>query len=132
MLHDPKDTQRRARALRQSMTLPEILPRQELRKRPTGLRFRRQHPAGIYVLDFFCPSLRLAVEVDGEAHGRGNMPERDASRDAWLLGQDIKVLRIRAEDVLRDVEAVVLHIISGARREPPLRHRFAMPPPLTA
>lgn len=115
MLHGPKDTQRRARTLRQSMTLPEILLWQELRKRPAGLRFRRQHPAGIYILDFFCPRHRLAVEVDGEVHGRGDAPERDAVRDLCLAGEGIRILRIRAEDVLKDVEAVVLHISASAR-----------------
>ncbi|SER01959.1 endonuclease domain-containing protein [Sphingobium sp. YR768] len=115
MLHGPKDTQHRARILRQSMTLPEILLWQELRKRPAGLRFRRQHPAGVYVLDFFCPRHRLAVEVDGEVHGRGDAPERDAVRDLWLAADGIRVLRIRAKDVLKDVEAVVLHISTSAR-----------------
>ncbi len=47
MLHGPKETQRRARALRRAMTLPEILLWRELRKRPAGLRFRHQHPAAV-------------------------------------------------------------------------------------
>lgn len=130
MLHGSKDTQRRARTLRQDMTLPEVLLWQELRKRPAGLRFRRQHPAGIYVLDFFCPRHRLAIEVDGEVHGRGDRPERDAVRDAWLMGEGIKVVRIPAVDVLRDLEAAVLHIIGIARRELPLRQPSGLPPPL--
>jgi hypothetical protein len=78
------------------MTLPEVLLWQELRKRPGDLRFRRQHPAGVYVLDFFCPRHRLAIEVDGEAHNRGDRPERDAVRSAWLAGEGIKVIRIPA------------------------------------
>ncbi|WP_434404392.1 endonuclease domain-containing protein [Sphingobium sp. DN12] len=130
MLHGPKGTQHRARSLRQSMTLPEVLLWQELRKRPAGLRFRRQHPAGSYVLDFFCPRHRLAVEVDGEVHGRGDAPVRDADRDAWLVGEGIRVLRIPATDVLRDVEAVVLHITAKARGELPLRQPCGLPPPL--
>ena len=55
----------RARELRRSMSLPEGLLWQELRKRPAGFKFRRQHPFGPYVLDFFCASMRLAIEVDG-------------------------------------------------------------------
>lgn len=119
MLYGPKETQHRARILRQSMTLPEVLLWQELRKRPAGLRFRRQHPAGAYVLDFFCPRHRIAVEVDGEVHGRGDAPVRDA----WLIGEGISIMRIRAADVLRDVEAVVLHIVVNARG--------GLPPPLS-
>ena len=131
MLHGPKDTQRRARMLRHTMTLPEVLLWQVLRARPAHLRFRRQHPAGIYVLDFFCPRHRFAIEVDGEIHGRGDQPKRDAVRDAWLVGEGIKVVRIPAADVLRDLEAVVLHIIAQARGELPLRRTLGPPPPLS-
>jgi Protein of unknown function (DUF559) len=55
----------RARKLRREMTLPEIVLWQALGKgRLAGLRFRRQNPIGPYILDFYCPSARLAVEVD--------------------------------------------------------------------
>ena len=64
----------KARQLRRSMSLPEVLLWRELRKRPGGLRFRRQHPAGPYVLDFACLDARVALEVDGEAHGLGCEP----------------------------------------------------------
>ena len=121
MLHGPKRTQRRARELRRTMSLPEVLLWQELRKRPAGLRFRRQHPAGTYVLDFFCPSRKLAIEVDGEAHERGDGPQRDRTRDAWLTGQGVRVIRIRAQDVLDDLEPVILHIVAEAGLYPPLQ-----------
>ena len=54
-----------ARTLRRAMTRPEVLLWQVLRERPNGLRFRRQHPVGPFVLDFYCPAARLAIEVDG-------------------------------------------------------------------
>ncbi len=117
MLHGPKKTQARARQLRRTMTLPEVLLWQALRRRPAGLRFRKQHPAGRYVLDFFCPARRLAVEVDGEAHNRGSQPGYDAERDRWLLGQGARVLRIPAVDVLTDLEAVVRHVVATAAPE---------------
>ncbi|MEZ0243806.1 MAG: endonuclease domain-containing protein [Sphingomonas sp.] len=97
------------------MTLPEALLWRELKKRPDGLKFRHQHPAGPYSLDFFCYEASLAIEVDGEIHGRGDQPERDAIRDAWLAQQNVHVLRINASDVLRDMEAVVRHIVATAR-----------------
>lgn len=115
MLHGPKRTQKRAKQLRREMTLPEILLWQALQQRPADLRFRKQHPAGAYVLDFFCPRFKLAVEVDGEAHERGNRPERDAVRDAWVLAQGVRTLRIPAAEVMRDLEAVVRHIVVTAR-----------------
>ncbi|WP_347233084.1 endonuclease domain-containing protein [Sphingomonas glacialis] len=62
------------------MSLPEVLLWQVLRTRPDGHRFRRQAPAGDYVLDFYCAPARLAIEVDGEAHSRGDRPARDGAR----------------------------------------------------
>jgi len=128
MLQGPKRTQALARQLRDSMSLPEVLLWREFRKRPAGLKFRRQHPAGRYVLDFFCAELRLAIEVDGEAHGRGDRPVRDALRDAWLGSQGVDVCRISAADVLADVESAVRHIVRAARGDYPST-AFGGPPP---
>src|SRR3954468_19746451 len=85
-----------ARVLRRRMTLPEVILWKWLRQRPDGLKFRRQHPTGPCVLDFFCGDARLAVEVDGEAHSRGARPQRDAARDEWLRSCGIETLRIPA------------------------------------
>ena len=128
MLHGPKSTQKRSAKLRRDMSLPEVLLWQELRKRPGNMRFRRQHPAGPYSLDFFCPRYRLAVEIDGEAHDRGDQPLRDRLRDNWLKAQDTRILRIPAVDVLSDIEAVLLHIETFARGKYPYTG-FAGPPP---
>ncbi len=115
MLSGPESAKANARRLRRDMSLPEVLLWQALRKRPDGAKFRRQHPAGIYVLDFYCDELRLAVEVDGEAHGRGDRPARDKVRDAWLETQGVTVLRVPAVDVLRDLDAVVGGIVARVR-----------------
>ena len=96
-----------ARKLRRSMTLPEVLLWRELRKKPGGVQFRRQHPAGSYVLDFFCAASNLAVEVDGEAHSRGDRPERDIARDDWLRAHGIQVMRIPAIDALKNLDGVM-------------------------
>lgn len=119
MLHGPKETQKRAKHLRQTMTLPEIILWRELRKRPNGLRFRHQHPAGPYVLDFFCPRFKLAVEVDGDSHAYGNRPQRDATRDAWLLSQGVRTLRIPAQEVLTNLEGTLQHIAATAQNSSP-------------
>ncbi len=114
MLHGPKSTQRRASQLREELTLPEVLLWQALRKRPGALKFRRQHPAGPYVLDFFCPAAKLAVEVDGKAHDMGDRPERDAARDAFVAEHGVQTLRIPATDVLRDRDEVIARIVAVA------------------
>jgi very-short-patch-repair endonuclease len=87
------------------MSLPEILLWQRLRRRQGGLRFRRQHPVSPYVIDFCCAAARLAVEIDGEAHDRGDRPARDAARDHFLARAGLSVLHVSAAEVLVDVDA---------------------------
>jgi very-short-patch-repair endonuclease len=71
--------------MRKSLTPPEARLRQALRgHRLDGLKFRRQHPIGPFILDFYCVSARLAVEIDGAAHTLGDGPRRDESRHLWL------------------------------------------------
>lgn len=125
----PSKTLNRARELRRQMTLPEVVLWQVLRKgRLEGLRFRRQHPIGPYILDFYCPSARLAVEVDGFAHDTAGRARHDQQREAWLARKGITVLRFSANDVLQDekLDGVLLGIEraaatapSGAPRAPP-------------
>ena len=99
----PVATFKHARTLRREMSLPEVVLWQVLRGgRPDGLRFRRQHPIGPYVLDFYCPSIRLAVEVDGAAHNHPERVDHDARRDAWLAERGVAILRFSAKDVLKD------------------------------
>ena len=109
-------TVKMARGLRRVMSPPEVLLWQRLRLRPAGVKFRRQHPVGRYVADFYAPDARVIVEVDGVAHDA--RVERDAVRDEWLRGQGFVVVRVAAVDVLRDVDAVVdgvVRLILGSR-----------------
>ncbi len=108
------------------MTLPEVLLWQRLRRRSCGVKFRRQHPLAGYVLDFYCPASRLAVEVDGEAHDRGDRPLRDARRDAVLRANGLTILHIAASDILRDADAVADAV---ARAASPLHRPSGGPPP---
>ena len=99
------------------MSLPEVLLWQQLRgRRLEGLRFRRQHPVGPFILDFFCAEAHLAVEVDGASHYVGNRQEQDAYRDRWLSESGIHTLRLPASLVLKDLNAAlhtILHEIGG-------------------
>ncbi|MDY0959549.1 endonuclease domain-containing protein [Sphingomonas sp. CFBP8993] len=118
-----------ARKLRRVMTLPEVMLWQQLRGSPGGLRFRRQHPIGCYVADFYCSKARLIVEVDGAIHGVEKRLVRDAGRDRYLNDNGYRVMRIGAADILRDAEAVAASILSLAAA--PLHHSPAAsgPPP---
>jgi len=113
----PLLTMKRARASRRKMTLPEVILWGELRgRRLKGLRFRRQHGLGAYILDFYLPSHRIAIEVDGQGHDHPDQVLHDQIRDAWLAGRGIKVLRFTAKTVLSDEdrESVLDAIVRAA------------------
>lgn len=115
----PRVTRDRARRLRRELTLPEVALWAELRgKRLGGLRFRRQHPIGPYILDFYCDERRLAVEVDGQMHDQPDALRHDARRDEWLAAKGIRVHRVGARDVLTDPGPVLEGILTAAGRAP--------------
>jgi very-short-patch-repair endonuclease len=104
-----------ARQLRRRLTAPEVRLWVRLRAREPGRpAFRRQHPVGRYVLDFYCPAARLCVEVDGWGHNMGSQPARDEQRDSWLESQGMATLRIEAVDVLKDPDVVADMIVDTA------------------
>ena len=130
MLAGPPQTVAKARKLRRSMSVPEVILWTRLRLRPDGFKFRRQHPAGAYVLDFFCNEARLAIEVDGISHDMGERPAVDATREQWLASQGVGVLRIAAADLSRNVDVVVQTIVDACSlRSDPLHHRSRDGPP---
>ncbi len=110
MLQGVEQVGERARVLRQDMSAPEITLWQVLRKRPGGFKFRRQHPSGPYIADFYCHEARLVIEVDGEAHGYGDRSTRDARRDTWFTHRGLTTLRIAATDIQKNIEGVTRHI----------------------
>jgi very-short-patch-repair endonuclease len=71
-----------------------------------GLSFRRQHPLGGYVVDFYCPAICLAIEVDGGQHNGAHGRPRDERRSRWLQGKGVTILRFWNNDVLGNIEGV--------------------------
>ena len=115
MARTTRHTVLKARELRKTMSKPEIMLWQQLRKKPLGIKFRRQHPIGSYILDFYCPSAKLGIEVDGMAHDMGSRPERDERRD-WALSQEgVETIRISAQEILQDAEDVADRILRYIR-----------------
>ena len=114
------------------MTPPEARLWQVLKGRQlAGLKFRRQHPIGPYVLDFCCPEAKLAVEVDGMGHFEPEQSLNDRQRDDWLQRQGLTVLRIAAEDVRTNLDGVAVQILEWAKAvcltEEPLRPAASHP-----
>jgi very-short-patch-repair endonuclease len=122
----PQETKAFARKLRRELTLPEVVIWQAVRgQRLEGFRFRRQHPIGPYVLDFYCDAAKLAVEIDGDWHGMGDQPERDSARDAWFAARGIETLRISARELLEEADGAIVALLDALRRRSDPRARRA-------
>jgi very-short-patch-repair endonuclease len=102
----PDDLRIWAREMRRKMTDAEALVWKLVRnRRIAGAKFRRQHPIGRYILDFYCDEKKLAIELDGGQHMEA--VDYDELRDVWLRAQGIKVLRFWNNQVLMETEAVM-------------------------
>ena len=93
-----------ARRFRRNLSLPEQLLWRLLKQMRGTLRFRRQHPIGPYVADFYCPKAKLVIEIDGATHD--TRQEHDLKRNAYLARLGLRVVRVLAVDVLADPQAV--------------------------
>ncbi|NJM48782.1 MAG: endonuclease domain-containing protein [Alkalinema sp. RU_4_3] len=100
------NVQKAARSLRDNMTPAEELLWSALRnKQLLGLRFRRQHAVGNFILDFYCPAYKLAIEVDGSVHD--DRQTEDAVRTQKLEQHNYQVLRFHNEEILHDLTQVL-------------------------
>jgi very-short-patch-repair endonuclease len=116
-MRSPTITLKRARRMRRALTPPELALWSQLKGgKLEGLHFRRQHPAGPYILDFYCSEARLAVEIDGQGHGHEIQAAHDSRRDNWLEAQGIEVLRTAAQYVKGDLSPVLGLIRDTAAR----------------
>ena len=96
------------RLLRHTETPAERVMWKHLRCRQLdGYRFRQQHGFGPYVLDFYCPALRLCIELDGEVHDSPKVQQKDNDRTIFLNEHRITVLRFRNEEIERDINGVL-------------------------
>ena len=112
-LDAPEKHFRRAKEMRRGMTEAEQALWQQLKNRNArGYKFRRQHPIGSYIADFYCHEKRLIVEVDGEIHSSPEAVEKDENRSAVLSGFGIEVIRFSNQEVLEEPLAVVETIIT--------------------
>ena len=109
------ETLKASRRLREEMTEAEGKLWQALRgEQIRGMRFRRQHAIDRFILDFYCPAHKLAIEVDGGVHDQPDQAEYDAARTEALNLRGIRVLRVRNEDVQHDIWGVLGRIAAFA------------------
>ena len=97
----------RARRLRRQSTEVETRLWQRLRNKQLGVDFRGQHPVGNYVLDFYAPAIRLAIELDGGQHQQSTIVAKDHMRSNWLLERGVKVLRFWNSDIAQNLSGVL-------------------------
>ena len=101
----------RARELRANQTEAESCLWSLLRNRQMyGFKFRRQHQFGDYIADFYCHEAQLVIECDGSIHQTNENWQHDQARDAYMVGQGLRVLRFKNEDVLNNTDEVVRKI----------------------
>jgi len=76
-----------------------------------GLKIRRQHPIGRFIADFYCHEARLIIEIDGGIHDL--QTDRDSARTEYLEQRGYRVTRIHNEEVARNIEQVLAHIVAA-------------------
>jgi very-short-patch-repair endonuclease len=81
-------------------------------KNLNGLKFRRQHPLGRYIADFYCREARLVIELEGSIHNQKDQKEYDKIRQEILQKRDLRVLRIKNKEIEQNIEKVVQRIVS--------------------
>lgn len=101
-----KPLYQRARELRNNATYAEQVLWGFLKTKPFGLKFRRQHPYSIYILDFYCHSLKLIIEVDGSIHKLKEVIVNDEERQRNLEKDGLKVVRFKNDELLHTPEKI--------------------------
>lgn len=96
-----------AKTLRSNPTHAEIILWSYLKQRPLGYKFRRQHPISIYIADFYCHSIKLIIEVDGNVHEEIDTAMKDAERQKSLEAEGLSFIRFTNEQVEKNMEFVI-------------------------
>jgi very-short-patch-repair endonuclease len=109
------DQKKKRQALRRASTLAERLLWQRIRAEQIGgCRFRQQYSVGPYILDFYCPRLKLALEIDGQSHDHDEAVAKDVNRQKFIEDYGITCLRFRNEQIYRHLDAVIENIATTA------------------
>ncbi|MBO6535246.1 MAG: endonuclease domain-containing protein [Balneolaceae bacterium] len=116
-LKNPQNTKHLRRELRQKMTEAETVLWDHVRAKKLGVNVKRQYGIGPYILDFYIPKIRLAIEVDGGIHLKPEVKEKDINKDAFLNENGIRVIRFTNDDVLNKTASVLFEINTRVEAE---------------
>lgn len=100
----------RAKELRKNLTNAELVLWGYLKQSPFGCKFRRQHPLGIFIADFYCHKLKLVIEVDGAIHSVDEVRAADEYREGVLKSEGLNILRFMNELIEKNLEIVIKDI----------------------
>ena len=118
-IHNERSQKTLRQTLRNNATSSEAILWRALKgKQVDGLKFRRQYGVGPYVIDFYCPEIRLGIELDGGVHKTSYTHEYDEMRSRFLVENGIRVLRFDNEVVFNNVEGII-EAIKKARSDHP-------------
>lgn len=104
--------------LRGNMPQPETVLWFRLRRKQLGYKFRRQYSVDSYVVDFYCPEFRLAIEIDGDSHFTMKAKRYDANRQALIEACGISILRFTNDEVMKNVDGVLAAILERIKTNP--------------
>ncbi len=108
---NPKHTKKYRQYLRNNMTKWEVRLWSDLKgKKMFGFKVRRQYGIKNYIIDFYCPKLKLAIEIDGDVHYFKNNRIRDQKKDEYLRTEGIKMIRLKNEDLNEDYDSIITYL----------------------
>lgn len=94
------------------MPAPEVILWQKLRAEQLyGLKFRRQYGIGKYIVDFYCPKKKLAIEIDGDSHYEQEAIKYDKERQDFIESRNIRVIRFTNKEIMENIEGVLEMIV---------------------
>ncbi|MCW3170541.1 endonuclease domain-containing protein [Chryseobacterium sp. 09-1422] len=108
----PESSFVKAKALRKDETQAEKILWAKLRNNQLkGYKFRRQHPIGLYIVDFYCHQLKLVIEIDGDYHNIQEQIEKDKERTQNLETDGLQLIRFTNKDVMENLEKIISEIM---------------------
>ena len=110
MIFNQPQLKQRRQEMRLNMTQPERKLWQLLRNNQMGYKFRRQHSIGNYIADFYCPELKLILEVDGESHFVDSKQSYDKIREYFMMELGVHTLRLKNDDVIKNIEGTHIYL----------------------